>query len=66
MTRGVNAEGKNSSFIFIVCVKSVSLYHFKPAYVVLYRAVKKNFSKPNSKNREIGRFNRSLLIGRVS
>ena len=42
-------------------VKSVQLYHFKLAYLVLYIAAKK-FSKPTSKNGEIGRFNWSLLI----
>ena len=41
---------------FLVCVKSVSLYHFKLAYIVLHMAVKE-FSKILSKNREIGRFN---------
>ena len=35
--------GENSSFIFTVCVKSVSLYHFKLAYVVLHMAVKEFF-----------------------
>ena len=45
-----NQTGENSSFIFAVCVcvKSVSLYHFKPAYVVLYMTVKINFLKPTS------------------
>ena len=38
-----NPVGENSSFIFIVCVKSVPLYHFKLAYVVLHIAVKKIF-----------------------
>ena len=38
-----NAAGENSSFIFTVCVKSVSLYHFKLAYVVLQMAVKEYF-----------------------
>ena len=38
-----NAAGENSSFIFIVCVKSVSLYHFELAYVVLHMAVKEFF-----------------------
>ena len=54
-----NAAGENSSFISTVCVKSVPRY-FKVAYVVLQVAVKD--SKPTSKNGEIGRFNRSLLI----
>ena len=35
-----NAVGENSSFIFTVCVKSVRLYHFKLAFVVLHVAVK--------------------------
>ena len=55
------AVGENSSFIFTVCVRSVSGYHFKLAYVVLQMAVK-DFSKPASINGEIARFNRSLLI----
>ena len=38
-----NAVGENSSFIFTVCVKSVSLYHFKLAYVDLHMAVKEFF-----------------------
>ena len=49
-----NPEVENSSFIFTVCVKSVPLNHFKLAYVV-YIWLSKNFSKPTSKNREIGR-----------
>ena len=56
-----NAEGENSSFIFTVCARFVSLYHFKLAYVVLQMAIKE-FFKSNSKNGEIGRFNRSLLM----
>ena len=35
-----NEVDENSSFIFTVCVKSVPLYHFKLAYVVLQMAVK--------------------------
>ena len=46
---------------FLVCVKFVPLYYFKLAYVVLHMTVKE-FFKPTSKNGEIGRFNRSLLI----
>ena len=57
----VNPAGENGSFIFTLCVKSVPLYHFKLAYVVLHKNVKE-FSKSASKNGEIGRFNRSLLI----
>ena len=38
-----NPAGENSSFIFTICVKSVPLYHFKLAYVVLYVAVKELF-----------------------
>ena len=30
-----NPEGENGPFIFPVCLKSVSIYHFKLAYVVL-------------------------------
>ena len=56
-----NPGGENSSFIFRACVKSVPLYHFKLAYVVLHMAVKE-FSKPTSKNGEIGPFNLSLFI----
>ena len=56
-----NAAGENTSFIFTVCVKSVPLYHFKLAHVVLHMAVKE-FSKPISGNGEIGNFNRPLLI----
>ena len=37
------------------CVKSVPLYHFRLAYVVLW--LFKNFSKYASKNGEIGSFN---------
>ena len=48
-----NQADENSSFIFTVCVKSVPLYDFKLAYVVLHMAVK----DPTSKNGEIGRFN---------
>ena len=35
-----NLVGDNSSFSFTVCVKSVPLYHFKLAHVVLHVAVK--------------------------
>ena len=38
-----NAVGENNSFIFTVFVKSVPLYHFKLAYVVLQMAVKEFF-----------------------
>ena len=38
-----NPAGKNSSFTFTVSVKSVPLYHFKLAYVVLHMAVKEFF-----------------------
>ena len=51
-----NPAGENSSFIFTVCVKSVPLYHFKIAYVVLHTAVKELF-EPTSISGEIGRFN---------
>ena len=44
----VNQAGENSSFIFTVCVRSVSRYHFKLAYVILQMAAKE-FSKPTSK-----------------
>ena len=43
------------------CVKSVPLYYFGLVCVVLHMAVKK-FFKHASKNGEIGRFNRSLLM----
>ena len=54
-------ESENSSFVFTVCIKSVPLYHFKLACVALHTAVKV-FSKPTSKNGEIGRFNRYIFI----
>ena len=38
-----NQAGENSSFIYIVCVKSVPRYHFKLAYVILQMAVKEFF-----------------------
>ena len=38
-----NTAGENSSFSFKVGVKSVPLYHFKLAYVVLLMAVKEFF-----------------------
>ena len=38
-----NSAGKNSSFIFAVCVKSVSFYHFKLASVVTDMAFKNVF-----------------------
>ena len=50
-----NPVAENSSLIFTVGVRPVPLYHFKLAYVVVHMAVK-NFSKPTSKNGEIGRF----------
>ena len=34
---------ENGSFIFTICAKSVPLYHFKFAYVVLQMAVKEFF-----------------------
>ena len=43
MTCEANPADENSSFIFIVCVKSVPLYHFKLAYVILHMAVKEFF-----------------------
>ena len=55
-TREVNPVGENTSLIFTVSVKSVPLYYFKLAYVDLQTAIKK-FSKPTSRNGEIGRFN---------
>ena len=39
----VNAASEISSFILTVCVKSVSRYHFKLAYVVLQVPVKEFF-----------------------
>ena len=45
-----NPAGKNSSFIFTVCVKSVPFYHFKLAFVVTDTVwLSKNVSKPTSK-----------------
>ena len=41
---------------FLVSVKSVPLYHFKLAYVVLHMAVKE-FFKPTHKKGKIGPFN---------
>ena len=38
-----NQAGENNSFIFIICLKSVPLHHFKLAYVVLHMAVKEFF-----------------------
>ena len=38
-----NPAGETSSFISTVCVKSVPLYHFKLAYVVLDVAIKEFF-----------------------
>ena len=49
------------AYLYLQSVKSVPSYHFKLAYVVLQMAVKE-FSKPTSKNGEIGHFNQSLLI----
>ena len=56
-----DAADENSSFIFTVYVKSVSLYYFKLAYVVLHMAVKEVFDPP-SKMGEISRLNWFLLI----
>ena len=42
-TREADAAGENSSLTFTVCVKSVALYHFKLAYVLLRMAVKEVF-----------------------
>ena len=43
-TKGnVNPTGENSSFNFTVAVKSVPLYRFKLANVVLYMAVREFF-----------------------
>ena len=61
-TSEADAADESSSFIFTVCVKSVALYNFKPAYVVLQMAVKEFFSKPSSKNGEIGRFNYRVIL----
>ena len=38
-----NQAGKNSSFIFTVCVKSVPCHRFNLAYVILQMAVKEVF-----------------------
>ena len=60
----VNAAVENSSFIFTAYVKSVPLYHFKLAYVVIHMAVwlSKNFLIPIFKNVEMVHFHRSQLI----
>ena len=55
-----NPAGENSSFIFTIRVKSVPLYHFKLAYVVLHVAVKEFFRSPLLKMRKY-----SVLILRV-
>ena len=54
--RKAKLAGENCSIIFTICIRSVPLYHSKLAYVVLHMAVKE-FSKPTSKNGEIGHFN---------
>ena len=46
MTCEANLAGENSSFTLTVCIKSVPLYHFKLAYVVLHMAVKETFLNP--------------------
>ena len=51
-----------TAHLFLVFVISVPLYYFKLAYVMLHMAVKKVFETDFSKNGEMGRFNRSLLI----
>ena len=43
MTHEANPAGENSSFLFIVSVKPVRIYHFKLAYVVLHIAAKEFF-----------------------
>ena len=43
ITCEANPAGETSSFIFTVCVKSVTRYHFKLTYVVLYINVKEFF-----------------------
>ena len=48
-TRQANPAGKNSLFIFAVCIKSVPFYYFKLVYVVPHTTVKE-FFKPTSKN----------------
>ena len=35
--------GENTSFVFTLCAKSVPVYHFKLAYVVLHTAVNELF-----------------------
>ena len=47
--------GENSSSIFTVDVKSVPLYHFTLAYVVLHMAIKEFFETHFHKWR-VGRF----------
>ena len=55
-----NPAGENSSFIFAVCVKSVSLCHFKHAYDSCLCSSTYSFQrfvlKPISKNGEIRHF----------
>ena len=51
-----NPASENGSVIFRVCLKPVSFYYFKLAYVVLHMVVK-TLSKTTSKNGEIDRFN---------
>ena len=41
----VNPAGENTSFISTAFVKSVPLYHFKLAYLVLHMPVKEFFEK---------------------
>ena len=43
MTYEANTEGENSPFIFTARVKSVLIYHFKLACIVLHMAVKEFF-----------------------
>ena len=42
-TLEANPASENGLFIFTACIKSVPLYHFKLADVVLHMAVKKFF-----------------------
>ena len=61
-----NAASRNSPFIFTICIKSIEPYYFKLAYVVLHVAIKQFFHAHThthtSKNGEVSRFTRSLLM----
>ena len=54
-----NPAGEYSSFIFTACVKSVPLYHFKLAFVVLHMFVKESFETTSKMEKQ------AVLILRV-